>query len=235
MKVAVCDDLKECLIQVEKLLDQIPYVRQVDTYTNINSFYDELIAGKIYDVIFMDIDWKQEKNGIDFAEELQKYSPHSQIVYITAYTMEYIEDVVLKSSNLSGFLMKPVKMEQLEQNLQKIKRRQMNTDEKLLIKQKSSVVAVPLEKIIYLESELHKANIILQDTTYQCNEKLSKLKGRLNAQFLECHKSYLVNMEYIREFRGGEILLNTDETIPVSKAKAGEAKKRFFEYMARRM
>ena len=54
MKVAVCDDLKECLIQMEDLLHQIPYIKQVDTYSNMCDFYDELKEGKSYDVVFMD-------------------------------------------------------------------------------------------------------------------------------------------------------------------------------------
>lgn len=235
MKAAVCDDLKECLEQLENLLHQIPYIHQVDTYTDMNFFYEELKDGRSYDVIFMDIDWKQEKTGIDFAAELEKHSPNSQIVYVTAYTMEYVEDVFLTSSNLSGFLMKPVKMEQLEKNLEKVKRRQQEIDGKLLVRQKGSMIAIPYKEIIYLESQLHKVNIVLKEEKYQCNEQLSSVRKRLNGQFLEVHKSYLVNMDYIQELRNGEVLLNNGITLSVSKTRVGEAKKRFFEYMSRRM
>lgn len=235
MKAAVCDDLKECLEQLENLLRQIPYIQQVDTYTNMDFFYDELRNGRNYDVIFMDIDWKQEKTGIDFAAELQKYSPYSQIVYVTAYTMEYIEDIVLKSSNLSGFLMKPVKIEQLEKNLEKVRRRQQDIDGKLLVRQKGAMIAIPYKEILYLESQLHKVNIVLKEDNFQCNEQLSAVRKRLNEQFLEIHKSYLVNMDHIQELRTGEVLLNNGVVLSVSKTRAGEAKKRFFEYMSRRM
>ena len=235
LRVAVCDDLKESLIQIKKLLEQIPYVHKIETFSDMNYFYEELKEGKVYDIVFMDIDWKQKKTGIDFAYELQKQSPYSQIIYITAYTMEYVEDVFLMSSNLSGFLTKPVKMEQLQKNLEKVRKRQQELDGKLLIRQKGAMIAIPFREILYLESQLHKVNIILHDCTYQCNEQLVQIKKRLNEQFLECHKSYLVNMEHIKEMRNGEILLNSGMTISISKTRASEAKKRFFEYMSGRM
>lgn len=235
LTVAVCDDQKESLIQISNLLEEIPYVQKIDTFSDMNLFYEEIKDGKYYDVIFMDIDWKQEKTGIDFAAELQKYSPNSQIVYVTAYTMEYVEDVFLKTSNLSGFLKKPVKKEQLEKNLEKIMRRWQEVDGKLLIRQKGSVVAIPLKEILYLESRLHKVNIVLRDESYLCNEQLSAIKPKLNEQFLEIHKSYLVNMEYIQELRTSEVALNNGTILSVSKTRASQAKKRFFEYMSRRI
>lgn len=235
LRVAVCDDLKESLVQLEKLLEQLSYVRVIDTFSDMSFFYDELREGKTYDVVFMDIDWKQEKTGIDFAAELQKYSPNSQIVYVTAYTMEYVEDVFLTASNLSGFLMKPVKMKQLEKNLEKVRRRLPDKEGKLLVKQRGTMIAIPFKEIIYIESQLHKVSIVLKEASYQCNEQLSSIKKRLNDQFLECHKSYMVNMEYIQELKNGEVLLNNGVTISVSKTKAGEAKKKFFEYVSGRM
>ena len=235
LTVAVCDDLKESLIQISNLLEEISYVKKIDTFSDINLFYEELKNGKYYDVIFMDIDWKQEKTGIDFAAELQKHSSNSQIIYVTAYTMEYVEDVFLKTSNLSGFLMKPVKKEQLERNLEKIRRRQQDIEGKLLVRQKGAMIAIPLKEILYLESKLHKVNIMLKDESYLCNEQLSSVKKRLNEQFLEIHKSYLVNMEYIQELKNGEVVLTNGIVLSVSKTRASEAKKRFFEYMSRRI
>ena len=53
MKVAICDDLKECLVQMENLLRQIPDVEQVTAYSDMSQFYEDLRDGKFYDVIFM--------------------------------------------------------------------------------------------------------------------------------------------------------------------------------------
>ena len=61
---------------------------------------------------------------------------------------------------------------------------------------------------------------------------MEKLKERLGGQFLSCHKSYVVNMEYIQEFRGNEIILVRGDIIPVSKRRHKEARDLFFSYIS---
>ena len=44
MKVAVCDDLKESLMQIESLLNQISDVQKIETFSDMNAFCEELKA-----------------------------------------------------------------------------------------------------------------------------------------------------------------------------------------------
>ena len=96
-------------------------------------------------------------------------------------------------------------------------------------------MAIPFRDILYLESRLHKARIVLKKQEYLCNERLEHLREQLDGRFLSCHKSYLVNMQYIKEFRGREILLEGEQSIPVSKARSKEAKEQFFHYVTGRI
>ncbi len=235
MRAAICDDQPQALEELKKMLLRIPAVKKVHTYSDMNNFWATLKDGAYYDVVFMDIDWKQDETGIDFAGRLQEACPYTKIIYVTAYALDYLEDVFLNHANLSGLLKKPVNQEQLERNLEKILREQSEAEGKLLIYYQGSHIAIPLQDILFLESRLHKSCIVLKKQEYLCNEKLETLKGQLDGRFLNCHKSYMVNMSYIREFRGREILLEENHVIPVSKARAKEAKERFFEYMSARM
>lgn len=235
MKVAVCDDIKEVLKEIELLLKDIPFVKKIDVFSDIELLYAEIREGGKYDVILMDIDWKEEQTGIEYASKLFELNPCTKIIYMTAYTVDYIEDAVLKTKNLSGFLVKPVKKDVLEKILVKIKRQAEEVEGKLVVKYKSNVTVISFSDIYYLESNLHKVNIKLNDQEYQCTERLTVLKNRLGNQFIECHKSYLVNMEHISEFRSSELVLENGEIIPVSKKRYGETKARFFEYMANRL
>ena len=235
MKVAVCDDLPGVLEEVKKVMEQIDFVKEADYYSNIGMFYSELKQGVTYDAVLLDIDWKEQKTGIDFAEELLSLCPDMRIIYITAYTLEYVEDIFLKTSNLSGFLMKPLKLEQLIKLLEKVRRENKNTEGKLVIRYKGNLYAISHKDIIYLESQLHKVHVILKNSVYECTEKLEIIKGRLSDKFLVCHKSYIVNMDYIQEFSSEGVLLNTGQTIQVSKKRYGEAKKYFFAYLFEKM
>ena len=235
MRVAVCDDLIEMLNEMKKLLENISFVKSIDMFSNIALFFDELKEGAKYDVVLMDIDWKKEKNGIDFSEKLSEISPHTKIIYVTAYTMDYVEDAVLKTSNLSGFVTKPVKLDVLKKSMEKVRKELEQTNGKLVIKYKSNVSVIDFQDINYLESQLHKVNIILKNQELQCTEKLVDIKKRLGKQFVECHKSYIVNMDYISEIRNTELEMQNGKVIPISKKKYGETKARFFEYMAERI
>lgn len=235
MKIAVCDDQKEVLEQLDGMLRQIPFVKKVHFYSDLEIFLSIPDEEMDYDAVLMDIDWKSDRTGLDVAEELLRRSPSTKVIYITAYTMEYVEDIFLKLSNLSGFLMKPIKAERLEKNLEKVKDQKACTEGKLVIRSRGSTIAVPFCDIIYLENRLHRVHIILAEKEYQCYERLEQLKKRLNGQFLTCHKSYVVNMEQILEFRNSEIEMTHGTCIPVSKTRYKEARERFFAYLSGRL
>lgn len=232
MRVAVCDDQALVLEELKDMLEELQDVQTVHLYSNIETFFSVLKEKEYYDVVLMDIDWKNERTGLDFAEELKSLSPYTQIIYVTAYTMEYIEDIFLRQSNLSGFLMKPVRKEQLERNLEKVRSQQRGGQKKLVIRYKKRKIVIPFQDILYLESQLHKVKICLVDQEYLCSENLTNLRKKLDEQFLSCHKSFVVNMNYILEFQNNAVILEGDKRIPVSKARYGEAKSKFFTYVS---
>lgn len=235
MNIAVCDDQPEALEELKEMLKQISFVKRIHIYSDISVFLNALQEETHYNAVLMDIDWRNEKTGIDFAEEMQTLSPLTKIIYITAYTMEYVEDIFLKTSNLSGFLIKPVKPEQLEKNLRKIQNQQKEPHKNLVINSKGNTIVIPFQSIIYIENQLHRVHIVLDGKEYWCYERLELIKERLNEQFLACHKSYVVNMEQILEFRTTEIQMTHGKNVPVSKARYREAKERFFRYMSEKM
>lgn len=234
MKVAVCDDRKESLEQVEDLLKEVSCVTEINLYSDMDFFLEEVQEGKTYDVVLMDIHWKTERTGIDFAEELTQLSPCTRVIYITAYAMDYVEDMFGRTASPAGVLIKPIKKERLKLLLDKIQEQMKQQNDVLVIKYKSIVRNIPYHDIMYLESDLHKVNVVLEEQSHQCNERLSQIAERLGDQFLVCHKSYIVNMEYVKEFRYSKILLKNDVVIPVSKTRYAEARQKFFRYVAER-
>lgn len=232
MITAVCDDQPEVLKDMKTKLSRIPFVRKIRTYCEMEQFWSALENGEHYDVVFMDIDWNQNDTGLDFAERVTQFCPFTKIVYVTAHTLDYVEDIFLRTSNLSGILPKPVKSEQLLRTLEKLRTEKYEDTGKLLIYCQGSHMAIPLREIWYLESRLHRTCIVLKNMEYLCNERMEALKEQLDRRFLTCHKSYTVNMEYIREFHGRELILEDGRMIPVSKARGKEAKEHFFAYVS---
>lgn len=74
------------------------------------------------------------------------------------------------------------------------------------------------EEIRYVESDrrvlhIHTANVV---DTYATIAQFARL---LPGQFLQCHKSYLVNLDFVKVFTGDRILLATGESVPVSQRR----------------
>ena len=235
MRIAVCDNLPGVLEEIRQQMEALGYTTGVDYFSDIRMLYEELNDAEEYDVILMDIDWPGEKTGIDYAEELLRLSPSTQIIYITAYAMDYVEDIFLQKSNLSGFLQKPLKQEALKKNLEKAKRHNNKSDGKLLIRHKGTMYALLFDEIMYLESKLHKVYIITKESIYECGEKLDQVKERLDERFLHCHKSYIVNMNHIQELKNGEIKLINESTVPVSKKRYTQTKEDYCLFLLGKM
>ncbi|MCI5668738.1 MAG: response regulator [Oscillospiraceae bacterium] len=54
---------------------------------------DEIASGNAPDIVLMDIDLGIEENGMDYAEMLYKQSPRTRVVFVTAYTDKFVQDV----------------------------------------------------------------------------------------------------------------------------------------------
>lgn len=89
MKIAICDWSAETSKDIEAELKQNQYVSKVETYTDIDLFRNMLSMEQVYDVVFMEIDWKQKKTGIDFLEELQVHDPQTSVIYMSRYVQLY--------------------------------------------------------------------------------------------------------------------------------------------------
>lgn len=233
MHVAVCDDnilfLKGIRTQVEKL----DIADQISCYSNLNAFLFSVEGGTQYDAVLMDIDWKQDETGIDIAEKLKELSPLSKIIYITGYNDRFSQRIFLQKSNLSGYLVKPIDSELLRINLEKVADAIHQGESALTIRVGGKPVSVPLNEIVYLESLGHTVNIHTCDEVITVYERLDKLSLLLPEGFLRSHKSFLVNMRRIRRFLERDILLDTGNTVPVSRSRYAQTKRNYVRYMGK--
>ena len=113
MKIAVCDDEKSMLEQMEENLKEFETLFQIDCYTSGEALLD---SGIYYDLIFLDIDMKGI-SGIDTARMLRRRDKKVKIVYVTAY--EDFRDYAF-SVHAFGYLVKPVKRESVHEMIREV-------------------------------------------------------------------------------------------------------------------
>ena len=232
MEGAVCDDNELFLREIEGRLKTLPMVDNIHIFSNLDTFLFSIDEGKRYDAVLMDIEWNDIVAGMDAAEELYNLCPEAKIIFVTGRADQYSQQIFLKHSNLSGYLTKPVSIELLQANLQKVADALSYENQTVLtLRRQGSAVSVPTRDIHFIESENHTIHIHTSGETITVYDRLENIMRSLPAGFYQCHKSYIVNMRRIRRFQANDILLKNGERVPVSRSKYNETKEAYFNYI----
>ena len=231
LKIAVCDDNRIFLQELERLLNQIPFVQEITCFYKIDDFFTSINDRECFDLVIMDLDWPgEDDNGLGFAERLSRLAPHLPVLYVTGYNDRFAQQVLLRDVNLVGYLTKPVNPALLEQYLRKVQLRSQKK-ENLTFFSQGSLFSLNIRKIIYIESKNHITLIHTAAAAYQTREKLSELMPRLVGAFIQCHKSYAVNMRWIQRMDPGLLLLRSGAQIPISRSRIQQTREQVFSFM----
>ena len=97
----------------------------------------------------------------------------------------------------------------------------------LSVTERSRVVLVPVDEIVYLKAELKYITIRTAEREYLLEESLTRLEEDFGARFVRVHRNCLVARDFIRGFerRAGDegeahwevLLRDVPETLPVSR------------------
>lgn len=117
MKYLIVDDEVVILRDMERIMKEVlPSDSEIYTADNWETALEQAEKCKPY-VIFLDVDMP-EMNGLEIAKEVEKISPETNIIFVTAYP-EYSLDAW--DTSASAFLVKPLMKEDLQQALKKLR------------------------------------------------------------------------------------------------------------------
>jgi len=236
MEIAVCDDNKLFLQELEGQLQTLPMVENIFLFSDLDTFLFSIDGGKRYDAVLMDIKWDEKTTGMDVAVELYKLCPETKIIYVTGYVEQFSQQIFLHRTNLSGYLTKPVDNGLLQANLQKVADALPYQEQpSLVLRQQGEPVSIPLREIYYIESEGHTVAVHTAGETVTAYARLETIMHSLSFGFYQCHKSFIVNMSQIRRFQSGDILLKNGERVPVSRARYIDTRDAYFKYMGQKL
>jgi len=231
MKIAVCDDDKGCLDSMKRLLAGYPGISRTEYYQNLSQLSEALENGMGYDLVLMDIEWEgNEQDGIAYAAQYNARSPQTRFIFVTAYNDKFSEKIFWEKVNLCGFLVKPVRKEHLEKLLDKV-REKIFSSEALILQHGGITEKIANSQIRYIESNAHQLLIHTISGEVALYEKLDVYEKKLYKDFLRVHKSFLVNMQYIRRIEMKEVTLQDGTVLPVSKTRYSASRDKYFRYM----
>lgn len=220
MRIAICDDSLEYIKIMRSQLDEIKRDRKGFIYdvfcdgAELVRMYDQKKAD--YDVIFLDIEMAGI-NGIEVANLIRKVDKYVIIVFITNYT-KYMQ----KSFECAPFrfLVKPVGLDELKNVIEEANKKLSEERTTLRFTENRVKVRLFCDNIIYFECRSHLVFIYTINGVHKVCYSISTLYEKLDPTiFVRVHKSFIVNLNYIRLIRENELMLyHSSEAIPISRS-----------------
>lgn len=242
MVVAICDDDLVYIERLKQQLMEIPYIEKILTYSNYEVLLADIRSFVSPDLAIMDMEWNRERqkndrrhsqreNGMVLAENLLNYSPKTQILYVTGYLDYFAQRMFLHEANVIGLLRKPVDSGLLKVYLDRVRNmleEEENKDKYLILKKRHESINVRHEGIRYMESENHVVHVKTDKLVIDVSQSLESLQEKLPNSFVRCHKSYVVNLEYVTKVgRSGVQIVGRESEIPVGRRYYDEMRRKF--------
>lgn len=180
------------------------------------------------DVLLTEIELR-ECSAIDIIAQYRKDSSPLEIIYMTS-KMEFCTEVY--DTPHCGLLLKPVEPGALLRNVRRaLKHLERRKACGVVLQHSGSYHIVNAPALLYVESRGRIMRTVTDQENIESYGKLSSLLFQLDKRFLQCHKSYLVNMERVKTFLGDRFLMDNGAVVPISQSRRKAVKQEFLSYM----
>lgn len=238
MKVLIVDDEPLALSELRFLLDKQPNVDQVVEADGVTAAKQQL-AKEAPDMMFLDIRL-EDGNGMAFAKQLKERPDCPYIVFATAYD-QYALDAF--EAQAVDYVMKPFEQGQIDEAVNRVQKlldrsarmpggrqvSQQNANPRLSLSSDDRTLVVQKTAIYYIEAVKGKTKVVT-DREIISSQALKKLYAQLDpGQFLQVHRSYIVNLNQVREVQPSfnqtyVLTLENGAKVPVSRSYVAAVK-----------
>lgn len=215
---------------LKSFIEQIPQLSLLNSYVSPLEALEILESGQV-DILFLDIHLPK-LSGIELLQSLK--SP-PQTIITTAFSEYALDGFEL---DVVDYLLKPFSFQRFLKSISKIQKDKelSNTASKqdhLFVRNKGQIKKITLSTIKFMEAKGDFIIIYTISGREIANISLQKILRSLGANFVRCHKSYIVNINHIEKIIGNHIVI-MDKDIPIGRtykeALLGKIRLIWYEY-----
>ena len=234
IKIGFCDDDISTLDELNALLGQYRLERNNDiTYTTFQSpleLLTEIEKGALFDILFLDVIMPGE-NGINTAKEIREHNDTVKIIFLTSS-----RDFAVQSYSVGAYFyqIKPIWKESFFKLMDSVigdcKKSKQHS---LILRCKNSISRIDLDRLEYCEVMGHTLCFHMNNgTVIESAGSLDDLCNELMPykNFLRPHRSFLINMEYVRNISYKAVTMDSLTKIPIPHGKCSQIKNLYLEY-----
>ena len=218
IRIGICDDVIEQLQLQEEILRNITHQLCLNAEVGIFQSGEDLLCeieqkGSM-DIILLDIEMGGI-NGVETARMIREKDSRVILIFISFYD-QYCKEMI--SVQPFAFIDKPVSEKQLEAVMKRALKVLGEKEQIFEYTYKKVPRKILIRKIRYFESDKREINIYSTDGIYSFYKKLDEVEmqiEKMDVKFLRISKSYLVNMNYVKELRYEEVVMVDDKELRI--------------------
>ena len=155
-----------------------------------------------FDLVLLDIHMPGA-DGMTLARSIAALPLPPAVVFVTAHAEHAVHAFEISAAD---YLTKPVRLERLQQALQKVERLVLVknaiepdlTEENLIIQDRGRTERIPLGEVVYLKAELKYITVRTAAHSYVLDGSLAELEDKYALQFMRIHRNALVSRRAVR-------------------------------------
>ena len=238
LQIALCDDNIDDLSNMVQLIDLYRVSRNFSCEYAAFQNGLELIAilekGKRFDIYCLDI-MMPGFTGMDAAKEIRGYDKTAPVLFFTSSTEFAFESYSVKAIN---YILKPVTKEKFfftfDELLEQIKTEK--GEDAITVKSNEGIQKIRISNLVLAEVNGRKVLYHLRSgKIIECTEPFSSVCDTLLKYgcFINPHRSFLINMQYVDTIENHQISLQDHSSIPIAQGRAKEMKQHYLNYQMR--
>lgn len=230
LKIVLVDDEQIQLTYMTQLLKQaaeeLKLQIQIDTYLSGEAFLFALEYHLDWELAFLDIEMAA-LNGLSVAKKLRQHAPQMALVFATAYAEYAVEGYEVQALD---YLLKPINQGKIVKVLDRFLSMRPEETKYLILEVAGEQMRFALNDIVFLEAKKRDVLIHTPSDSYTSRQSLAQIADLIDERFVQTHRSYYVNLDYVTHLLKQAVQLSTGEEIPLSRRQAKQTQSAFIEH-----
>lgn len=242
INIAICDDSRNDIKDIQEYVAEHMREKGIPFQIHIFLSGDALLKkGNAFEIVFLDISMTG-MNGIEVGEKLKRINREIKIIYITSFSEYWVQAV--NHVHAFAYLKKPVNARDITAQIDeilctrnnKMQENQVVSFEVFTIKNGCKIDSLfmnfNVNDLYYFEYVGRKIILKTKIGEYFFVGQMKNVIQKMEKyRFACCHRSFLVNLQYVQSIKGYDLYMRNGDKLPVSQKKSAEFRNKMNEFI----
>jgi DNA-binding LytR/AlgR family response regulator len=214
MNIAVCEDnAKDAALIcgcLREHFDKYGYVGEIQAFDSGEALL-AAFSGGAFDAVFLDI-YMGGMTGLETAKKMRDVDSSFALIFITSSKAHALEAFGLRAC---AYVPKPVERGGINLAFEQCRSVFIKNARFIKVTSGRETIKIPLVRIYYAEVYGNNVLIYTGQGVIETRMTLDELEKGLGEQFLRCHRSHIVNLNYVEKVLEHDILMRNGDKVPM--------------------